>query len=372
MSTADRAQDLISWLRLDRTPGVGPGTARRLLAQFGLPADVFRADHPALAGVAGEAVARALLAPPSRDTQVLTENTLAWAQQPGNCVLTLGDCDYPRALLEIADPPLILYATGCIELLNARSLAVVGSRNATTQGMLNAESFSETLSKAGLTIVSGLALGIDTAAHRGGLRGAGSTVAVIGTGPDIVYPARNRALAHEIAASGCILSEYPLGTPSIASNFPRRNRIISGLSRGVLVVEAAAQSGSLITARMAAEQGRDVFAIPGSIHSPLSKGGHLLIKQGAKLVESAQDVLEELDGFIAPSVPASTGAPSPTSCPNERQVLAALGFDPVPLDELATRCAMDIGELQGRLLTMELNGVIEVLPGGMVRQLATG
>jgi DNA processing protein len=212
-----------------------------------------------------------------------------------------------------------------------------------------------------------MALGIDTAAHEGGLRGAGSTVAVIGTGADIVYPARNRSLAHRIAENGCIISEYPLGTPAIPSNFPRRNRLISGLARGVLVVEAAAQSGSLITARMAGEQGRDVFAIPGSIHSPLAKGCHLLIKQGAKLVESAQDILEE----ITYQTPASA-APEPRVAPaHSSPILDAMGFDPVDLDTLAMRCDFDIATLHAELLTLELEGVVETLPGGVVRRLAT-
>ncbi|HVL74487.1 MAG TPA: DNA-processing protein DprA, partial [Noviherbaspirillum sp.] len=206
--------------------------------------------------------------------------------------------------------------------------------------------------------------GIDTAAHRGGLRGAGSTVAVIGTGADIVYPSRNRALAHEIAAGGCIVSEYPLGTPGIASNFPRRNRIISGLARGVLVVEAAARSGSLITARVAAEQGRDVFAIPGSIHSPLSKGCHVLIKQGAKLVESARDVLDELGEHApaaAPRRPEQTIAASP--------LLDAMSFDPVMPEDLASRCGIGMDQVQAELLQLEMQGMLEVLPGGKVRRL---
>jgi DNA processing protein len=279
--------------------------------------------------------------------------------------LTLADTAYPKSLLEIPDPPLMLYAKGRIELLSANSIAVVGSRNATAQGISNAEKFSEVLSKAGFTIVSGMALGIDTAAHQGALRGSGSTVAVIGTGADIVYPARNHALAHMIAESGCILSEYALGTPALPANFPRRNRIISGLSKGVLVVEAAAQSGSLITARMAGEQGRDVFAIPGSIHSPLAKGCHLLIKQGAKLVESAQDILEEISCRKPAPVPAAAQAVP------DSPILAAMGFDPVDLDTLAERCGFDIASLHAELLTLELDGMVETLPGGTVRRLAT-
>jgi DNA processing protein len=246
----------------------------------------------------------------------------------------------------------------------------VGSRNATAQGVSNAEKFSEVLSQGGLTIVSGLALGIDTAGHKGGLRGSGSTVAVIGTGADIVYPARNRGLAHQIADEGCIISEYALGTPAIASNFPRRNRIISGLASGVLVIEAAAQSGSLITARMAGDQGREVFAIPGSIHSPLSKGCHLLIKQGAKLVESAQDILEELGNYR--SMPPLTRLtepddPTKTAC---SPLLTAMGFDPVDFDTLAARCQLDSGTISAQLLALELDGRVELLPGGMYRRLA--
>lgn len=362
------ADELASWLRLERTPGVGPETARKLLAQFGLPHHIFSASYSALLAAAGERTARALLAPLSVDTQALIDKTVEWSEQAGNHVLTLADSDYPQKLLDIADPPLLLYAKGNLALLQADAVAVVGSRNATTQGMLNAEQFSQSLSGAGLTVVSGLALGIDTAAHRGGLRGVGSTVAVIGTGADIVYPARNRSLAHEIAEAGCIVSEYALGTPAIASNFPRRNRIISGLARGVLVVEAAAQSGSLITARIAAEQGRDVFAIPGSIHSPLAKGCHLLIKQGAKLVETASDVLDELRFMRAPdSAPQGGDAPV---CKPGSALLEALGFDPVLPEILAARCGLHIAQVQADLLTLELQGDVEMLPGGSVRRLA--
>ena len=231
----------------------------------------------------------------------------------------------------------------------------------------NAEDFARVLSGAGLTIVSGLALGIDAAAHEGGLRGPGSTIAVVGNGVDIVYPARNRDLAHRIAAHGLIVSEFHLGTPSIAHHFPRRNRIISALSRGVLVVEAAVHSGSLITARLAAEQGRDVFAIPGSIHSPVAKGCHALIKQGAKLVESAQDVLEELGPVAAP--PAAAAAPgqpaaAPAAAPSDDPVLHALGFDPCDTDTLAQRSGCAVGMVSARLLELELAGEVERLPGG--------
>ena len=369
MTQSDWAEELALWIRLQQTPGVGTETARKLLRAFGLPANIFSADMAALQKMVSERVAQALLASPSDDMRAQIDKTLEWAAQPGNYVLTLADTGYPKTLLDIADPPCILYAKGRRELLSHSALAVVGSRNATAQGISNAEKFSESLSQAGLCIVSGMALGIDTAAHQGGLRGAGSTVAVIGTGADIVYPARNRGLAHRIAEDGCIVSEYTLGTPAIAANFPRRNRIISGLAQGVLVIEAAAQSGSLITARMGAEQGREVFAIPGSIHSPLSKGCHLLIKQGAKLVESAQDVLEELKHHAMPQ-PASTDARAVEAGPVS-QVLAAMGYDPVDPDTLAARCRLDISELHAELLMLELAGRIETLPGGTVRRLAT-
>lgn len=268
--------ELASWIRLEQTPGVGPDTARRLLNAFGLPQNIFDSDQSALSRVVPERIAQALLRPVPEQTESLIAKTLAWADQVGNRALTLAEPDYPPALLEIADPPLILYAKGRTELLTKPAIAIVGSRNATVQGANNANRFAGHLSQAGLTVISGLALGIDAAAHQGALQAAvdssfGSTVAVIGTGADIVYPARNRDLALQIAEHGCIISEYALGTPAIATNFPRRNRLISGLARGVLVVEAAARSGSLITARMALEQGRDVFAIPGSIHSPSPK-----------------------------------------------------------------------------------------------------
>ena len=375
MTSADRSRELAQWVRLERTPGVGNETARKLLGAFGLPGNIFAADVTALREIVPERAALALLAPPSGDLPRLIDTTLSWAAQDGNRILTLADAGYPRALLDIPDPPLMLYAKGRTELLAQAALAVVGSRNATAQGVANAEKFSEILSGTGLTIVSGQALGIDTAAHHGGLRGHGSTIAVIGTGADIVYPARNRALAHWIAADGCIVSEYALGTPAIAANFPRRNRIISGLARGVLVIEAAARSGSLITARVAAEQGRDVFAIPGSIHSPLSKGCHQLIKQGAKLVESAQDVLEEL-GHENLRAPAGSSAAAPEAVPEAApeappasRLLQAMGFDPVAPDMLAIRCELDIAEVNARLLALELEGRIELLAGGLVRRL---
>lgn len=380
-------EDLSAWLRLEQTPGVGLETARKLLQAFGLPANIFSASYSALIKCVSERIAMNLLAAPSTELVDLTNRTIEWANQPGNHVLTLADETYPKSLLTISDPPLILYAKGRVELLEQQSLAVVGSRNATAQGLSNAEQFSENLSASGFTIISGLALGIDASAHSGALKAckskpsAGSTIAVIGTGADIVYPARNRGLAHQIALEGCILSEYALGTPAVAHNFPKRNRIISGLARGVLVVEAAAQSGSLITARMAAEQGREVFAIPGSIHSPLSKGCHLLIKQGAKLVETAQDILEELSP-LAPTthlhqesqvinIAVKTFDIPPAMQPaedNRDPLTQALGYDPVDLDTLALRSGIGIESLQERLLDLELAGELQILPGGLVQR----
>lgn len=286
--------ELAGWIRLVQTVGVGTVTARQLLGAFGLPELVFAATYSALIRVVPERIAVALKAAITPEQDAYITRALDWAALPGNRIVTLADAEYPASLLTTDDPPLLLYVKGRLDLLQAPSLAIVGSRDATTEGIMNAMRFAESVSQSGMTVVSGLALGIDTAAHQGALPAIGSTVAVIGTGADIVYPAKNRDLAHRIAQAGCIVSEYALGTSAAAGNFPRRNRIISGLSRGVLVVEAAMNSGTLITARLATEQGRDVFAIPGSIHSPLSKGCHRLIKQGAKLVESASDILEEL------------------------------------------------------------------------------
>lgn len=377
LDTADAARgddDLAAWLRLAHTPGVGSVAARTLLTAFGLPESVFCAGFDAWRDVVKAPVALALGGPVPASTAALIDATLAWLQTPGNHVLTLADAAYPAALLDIPDPPLVLYLKGRLDLLTRPALAVVGSRNASLQGVANAEHFSHALSSAGLTIVSGLALGIDAAAHRGALRGAGSTIAVIGTGADIVYPYSNRLLTGLIAAQGCIVSEYALGIPALPANFPRRNRLISGLARAVLVIEAAARSGSLITARMAGEQGRDVFAIPGSIHSALAKGCHALIKQGAKLVESSDDVLVELQ--LPPSALLASGAasgepvlqPKSASALEQQALLSALGHDPVDLDSLAQRAGLDAAGVIAELLTLELAGLVERLPGGLFQR----
>jgi DNA processing protein len=289
---------LKAWLALSQVPGLDGRSARSLLSAFGSPDAVVSATTSSLSSFVKPDVAAAIKAGVAGDS---VDSTLAWLDLDGNHLLTLADGDYPQLLLNIPDPPLLLYVKGQPSLLTHPALAVVGSRNATPQGIENAAAFANALSDLGLCIVSGLALGVDAAAHRGALRGQGSTIAIAATGLDKVYPAANRELAHAIAQQGALVSEFPLGTPHVASNFPRRNRLISGMSLGCLVVEASLQSGALITARMAMEQGRDVFAIPGSIHRPQSRGSHALIKQGAKLVERAQDILEELVGvFPAP------------------------------------------------------------------------
>jgi DNA processing protein len=350
--------DLEAWLRLSLLDGRGPQSLRKLLIAHGSPRDILAASARNLAAVVPSGVVAAIRAGGASDEDL--NKVSQWLIDPANHVLTFADAEYPRRLLEIADPPPLLYVKGRVELLNQPGFAIVGSRNATAQGLGNAEAFAITLSNAGLTIVSGLALGVDAAAHRGGLAGTASTIAVVGTGLDAVYPARNRELAHQIAAQGVLVSEFALGTPPVASNFPRRNRLICGLSRGVLVVEAAVSSGSLITARLAADQGRDVFAIPGSIHSPLAKGCHALIKQGAKLVESAQDVLEELGEKSLSSGSAITiGEPIV-----EHPLLVHIGFDPVDTDTLQQRCGLSAADISIALTDLELAGQIELLPGG--------
>lgn len=358
--------ELAAWLRLSLIPGLGPAGQRKLLAAFGLPTQIFAASPTTLIPHIGETLALRLH---RHDAQAAVEQALTWAAAPGNHVITLADSHYPAALLEIPDPPTLLYVSGDPALLSRNMLAVVGSRNATAQGLSNAEQFSAALSRAGFTIVSGLALGIDAAAHRGALRGTGSTVAVLGTGIDVRYPARNRALFEAIAAEGALLSEYPLGTPAAAPNFPRRNRLISGLARGVLVVEAALVSGSLITARFAGEQGRELFAIPGSIHSPLSKGCHALIKQGAKLVDSAQDIIEELGDWHLPQ-PLAT-APEPPekqASPPAEMLLEHLGFDPCNIDMLCQRSGLTPDTVSAILLELELAGRVATLPGGLYQR----
>ncbi|SEL36464.1 DNA-processing protein DprA [Nitrosovibrio tenuis] len=355
-------QDSEKWLALGLIDGLGDESIRRLLAAFGSPAEIFSASSTSLERVVKKHVAYNITrgADPGKISIALT-----WLEDSANSIVTFADPDYPSLLLNIPDPPPILYLKGKRELLNSCALAVVGSRSATPAGLANAEAFSEAASNAGLCIISGMALGVDAAAHRGGLRGSSASIAVVGTGLDIVYPAVNRKLAHELAEKGALISEFSLGTPALGSNFPRRNRIISGMSSGCLVVEAALQSGSLITARQALEQGRDVFAIPGSIHSPLSKGCHALIKQGAKLVESAEDILDEL-GY-----PAVRKAARQVDEPKREESLLFrhLGHDVISIDSLCQRSGLTVETVSAMLLAFELEGTVASLPGGYYQRL---
>jgi DNA processing protein len=379
--------ELRAWLRLSLTDGVGNEAARQLLACFGSPQAVFEQSEAALTQVVTPKQAHALVSVPN-ELAVQCVRTHQWlAHQPdhhSHAVWTLGDPHYPAELLQLADPPLMLYATGQTERTLGNAVAVVGSRNPTPQGAEIATQFGEALCAAGLCVVSGLALGVDGAAHTGALRGASSvrsstahwpTVAVVGTGLDRVYPSKHKMLAQHIAEHGLLLSEYPLGTPPLAHNFPKRNRLIAGLGLGTLVVEAALKSGSLITAKMALELNREVLAIPGSIYATQSHGCHALIRQGAKLVENAQDVLEELQ--LAPQQQVNlfadaltTDDPIPSN-DNEHSLLKHMGFAPVNLDALQARCGLDTAALQAQLLTLELDGVVGRLPGGLFQRLAT-
>ena len=380
-------QELYAWLRLALTPGVGNATARKLLTAFGSAQAVFAQSSVTLQQLGSDKLARALRSEPD-GLAAQVQTTLDWLQAGSDRRITvLGDAAYPAVLLDIEDPPLMLYMLGTLASNTpyaaekiANSLAIVGSRNPTPQGESNARQFAKAFGSTGICVVSGLALGIDGAAHDGALLGGGETIAVVGTGLDRVYPKQHRDLAHRITRQGMVISEFPLGTPPLTANFPKRNRIISGLSRGTLVVEAALQSGSLITARLAAEQGKEVFAIPGSIHAPQSRGCHALIKQGAKLVEVALDVLEELRLVPSGTGTAPQGQPVPgegdeASAPvfsDDDPLLAALGFDATGLDALQARTGLDTPHLQARLLELELDGQVVRLPGGLFQRMAVG
>ena len=355
------------WLTLEAIPGLGPDAAQRLLQAFSGPAEILVASSAQLEPVVGKALARAI-AQGVDDASL--QPGLDWLAQPDNHLITWLDSAYPAALRDLVAPPAWLYLKGDPAWLARPMLAIVGSRHASPQGVRDAEAFAQALSDSGLTIVSGLALGIDTAAHHGGLAGLASSVAVVGTGLDRVYPARNKALAHRLAAEGAIVSEFPIGTPPKSGHFPRRNRIISGMSLGVLVIEAALESGSLITARLASEQGRDVFALPGSIHSSLAKGCHRLIKQGAKLVESAADVLEELASVLPARVSAVSALTQGLAQADSSDVLLEmLTGGPLILDQLAGRLGLTVEDVSVKLLAAELDGTVAKLPGGLYQRL---
>lgn len=358
--------DLAQWITLNQIHGLGNAGICQLLAKFGSPDAIFSASISQLRELVDIEIAQTIHK--GLDMDVIAP-TLDWLKKDHTHLITLADDTYPKQLLEISNPPAILYAIGHLHWLNHPSIAMVGSRSATPQGEKNAEDFAASLCNHGLCVVSGMALGIDGAAHRGALKANGATIAVVGTGLDIVYPAKHRDLAHQIAQRGLIISEFPLGTPSKAQNFPRRNRVISGLSLGCLVVEANIDSGSLITARLATEQGREVFAIPGSIHSPVSKGCHLLIKQGAKLIENTQDILEELKNMLPTDSPSGLMSDLGTIATKPNAVLDYMGFDPINFETLQTLSGLTTEILSSMLMVLELENKITALVGGKYQRL---
>jgi len=368
-------QDCVYWLRMHEIQGLGRQTTYQLLKAFGSAEAIFAASHANLRKVVSDDIANQIKAETVSDQIKIT---LEWLAEPNNHLITLADEDYPRLLLETSDPPPILFAKGQLSCLQQPSIAIVGSRNPTAQGEKNAHDFAMLLAEFGFTIVSGLAIGIDAAAHRGALASNGKTIAVVGTGLDIVYPAKHRELAHEIIKQGLLISEFSLGTPSLPQNFVQRNRVISGLSMGCLVVEASLQSGSLITAKFATEQDRDVFAIPGSIHSPQSKGCHQLIKQGAKLVDAVQDIVHELksEHFVSLAamplkknfIPAKNT--SPEEIPHaDKALLDLMSFEPVTVEYLLQHSGLTRDTLSSILISLELDNKIASMPGGRYQRI---
>lgn len=364
--------DVALWVSLHQTIGLGNAGICQLLTKFGSPDAIYSAKSHQLREVVDEGTAQKILNGVNLET---IKPTLDWLKKDNTHLITLADKAYPQALLNISNPPVVLYAIGHTHLLNQPCIAMVGSRNSTPQGEKNAEDFAESLCNYGLCVVSGMALGIDGASHRGSFKSNGATIAVVGTGLDIVYPSRHRDLAHKIAERGLIISEFAIGTPSRAQNFPRRNRIISGISMGCLVVEANIDSGSLITARFAIEQGREVFAIPGSIHSPVAKGCHQLIKQGAKLVESTADILdelkykEELKNLLTNVSPLGLTTQMGGNASEPNTVLECMGFDPVDFETVLTISGLTAEGLSAMLMIMELEGKITTLSGGKYQRL---
>jgi DNA processing protein len=352
---------LAAWLRLSLQPGIGAIHAHRLLQSFKDPCALYQASYATLRTILSAPLAAQLVAPLSQTDAQYIERALRWASEPGQTLVTPAHACYPERLRQMPDAPLVLYARGALRRFEQDALALVGARNATADGLDHSHAFALYLAQQGFTIISGLAHGIDAAAHRGALEAGpayGGTIAVLGTGADIIYPASNRALAEQIlSADGLILSEFELGRPALAAHFPKRNRIVAGLSLGVVVVEAALKSGSLITARLAVDMGREVFAIPGSIHSPLARGPHALIKQGAKLVESGADILAELRpgvGRLAAHASHAPRAQAPSS-----PTWHAIGYDPITEDQLQRRTGLAPAQLQVELFTLELEGHIE-------------
>ena len=354
--------DAAAWLTLNRVPGLGSRTLCRLLHRCPDPEALLSASAARLRELGVPPAARRAL---SRADRAAARADLAWLEAPGRGLLTLACADYPPALLATADPPPLLFLAGNRRALAARCVAVVGSRNPTACGTELAHRFSAGLVRAGFAVVSGLAAGIDGAAHRGALDAGGTTLAVVGSGLDRVYPRAHHALADAVAASGLMLSEYPPGTPPARHHFPRRNRILAGLASGVLVVEAAARSGSLITARLAADAGREVFAVPGSVLNPLARGCHALLRDGARLVEGIDDLLEELPGdAVPPNDGTRPERPRGDLDPADRTLVRALQAGPASVDALVEATALGAGEVMARLLALELGGHVSSAPGG--------
>ena len=363
---------LTAWLRLSMTSGLGPILCQRLLSQFFTPLEIERCTPEQLAARVPKALCEALLLARGEPVTQQIVSALEWARHDDQFILTQDQTQYPAMLRQIADAPIVLFAKGALSRLEQPALAIVGARHATADGLEHASDFASALARQGWCVISGLAQGIDAAAHRGALQAGsteGGTIAVLGTGADVVYPRNHAELVRRILSEGgLIMTEFPLGTPARPHHFPRRNRIVAGLSHGVLVVEAALKSGSLLTARLAVEMDREVFAIPGSIHSPLSRGPHTLIQQGAKLVENVTDILNELEAFCVPqTLPTSTATTSSSSkAAPHSPVWDAIGYDPVSEDILQQRTNMLPAILQCELLTLELNGDIERRPNGRI------
>jgi len=369
LSRTSKDEELAAWLALARTPGLGASARARLLEHFQSAQALFQAPARALSAFElGEATRRKLGEPDWAGV----EADLRWLEEKDHHVLHELNPAYPQRLRELNDPPPVLYCHGQTEHLHDPGLAMVGSRNPTRGGRETAEAFAAALSRMGLVITSGLAMGVDAAAHRGAIKAEGPTVAVLGCGVDIPYPRSNAALAEQIAAHGCLVSEYPPGIKPHRRHFPQRNRIIAGLSLGTLVVEAALRSGSLITARLAGEQGREVFAVPGSIHNPLARGCHRLIRAGAKLVESTDDIFEELRDVVSLqsptlSSPEAEEAPPETHTqgdPSYTRLLEAVDYSPTPVDLIVERSGLTAATVSSMLLMLELEGRIESAPGG--------
>ena len=363
-----------AWLALLRAPGVGAGGVRELVGRHGSAL----AAHVAAAREARTgAEARAWLAAPDA---AIIERDLTWLAEPDHHLIVATSEDFPALLRDAQNPPAALFVAGDPACLWSAQIAIVGSRSASAGGLANARAFAKTFAQAGNTITSGLAEGVDGAAHEGALEGDGKTIAVLGTGPDLIYPRQHRDLAQRIVAHGALVSEFPPGTPGKPENFPRRNRLIAGLSLGTLVVEAGLNSGSLITARLAAEAGREVFALPGSIHSPLARGCHRLIRDGAKLVETAEEVIEELRGvggllaeglrrrLGAPAAAAPIAEPAAARDPEYQRLLAALDTEPAALDELVERTGLPAAALSSMLLVLELDGAVAAENGRYARR----